>query len=468
MPRQSELPLSGTSSRRFARPRLPRRAILAALLGFLLLGGVGLVWHHVHRAATVPPPPIPKDIADPAVTEALERARAALLANPRSAEAWGELGFVFRAHDIYPEAAACFIQAARLNPDDDRWPYLIALTNIYLCGEVIPYFQEAYRLATDPDRKTAARLRLAEAELESGELDRAEALFREQLRLTPNNAQLHLGLGLLALTREQNEDALQEFEKALGTTHPRQRLARLLATTHRRLGHPEQADLYEKLSITAPADPGWSDPFQAEYLAHRVGRRALNERVNELESRGQFWEAVSVCEQLAQTYADEPSLVTFGKILARAGALDRSELVLRETLKKNQNSVAAHFFLGRTLMLKAEEFRKKGNKIESTRLDEQAVVEFRNCIQLKVGHGPAFVELGRALQRLGRDQEAIETCLEAVQISSHAAEAHLALGEVLIAAGKTREAIPPLEEAVRLSSPRDGRARSLLQQITPQ
>jgi tetratricopeptide (TPR) repeat protein len=442
-----------------------QKRILLGVLVLLLVSGLGVFGYYASRPSAVIPPAIPNNIADCTVQEALSHAREAVLENPRSSEAWGEFGYVFRAHDVFPEASICFTQASRLSPDEARWPYLIGLTNIYLTGNVIPHLREAYRLENGVDRKSAARLRLAEALFDAGEVDEATELFREQLRLSPGEARAHFGLGVAALSRDKFEEAVSELERVVTTPYVHKRASALLAAAHRRLGHPDQVEKYEKQEASGPKDLSWPDPYMAECLARGVGRRALFKKGSDFEAKGQYWEAVAVHEELAQIYHDEPCLIALGKVLALAGGLARSEDVLRDAVKLNEGSVPAHFFLARTLMFQANESWKVLDNVQATRLDEEAIKEFRRCLELKPGHAVAHVNLAQTLQRLGRNAEAIKECREAVGISPQTPESHLALGEVLFKAGKPSEALSPLEEAVRLSSPQDRRANALLEKV---
>src|SRR5437660_10733689 len=107
------------------------RSVLIVIVLGVVAAGVG-VWRFTQPPATVEPPAVPDTIPDAIVREALTEAREAVLKNPKSADAWGELGLVFRAHLVLPEAKACFIQAARLEPTTARWPYHLGVIAVLL------------------------------------------------------------------------------------------------------------------------------------------------------------------------------------------------------------------------------------------------------------------------------------------------------------------------------------------------
>ena len=100
-----------------------RRKRWFAVIGVVLVlvgGAVGAWWFHRPPPAV---PPMPADIPDAEVRQAVEHARQKVLDQPGDAHAWGYLGMVLMAHDFLAEADPCFAEAARLNPKSPTWPY---------------------------------------------------------------------------------------------------------------------------------------------------------------------------------------------------------------------------------------------------------------------------------------------------------------------------------------------------------
>ena len=99
----------------------PRRWLLGAIL-LLVLAGVAFYFYRNRPVAPVPPG---EDLAglEPAVREAVEMARRGVLAEPRSADAWGKLGETLLANELDTLSGACFAEAERLDPEEGRWPY---------------------------------------------------------------------------------------------------------------------------------------------------------------------------------------------------------------------------------------------------------------------------------------------------------------------------------------------------------
>ncbi len=93
-------------------------------VGAVLLLTVGAVvtWWWFHGPAPVVPP-MPPDIPDAEVRQAVERARQKVLDELSDANTWGHLGMILMAHQLFSEADRCFAEAARLNPHSPNWPY---------------------------------------------------------------------------------------------------------------------------------------------------------------------------------------------------------------------------------------------------------------------------------------------------------------------------------------------------------
>src|SRR5204862_4645185 len=190
-----------------SRPSTPpagpgrRRVRTAVLVGVLAVAAPGLGWFAWGWATAPAPPAVSYADVDPAVAGAIEAARRQVWWTPHSAAAWGRLGMLLRAHGVRPEANRCFARAEQLAPDDPRWPYLQGYALRLDDPEAAArHLQRAVALCgTTPD---GPALTLAEVSARQGRLDDAEAQFRRVLENNPDNARAHLGLGRLALERD--------------------------------------------------------------------------------------------------------------------------------------------------------------------------------------------------------------------------------------------------------------------------
>src|SRR4051812_35470098 len=93
-------PRPGTGEPRggYAGGTLMSRRFRLVLLGGAVALGAGLGWWWWRQEPDPQPPPLALENAEPDVVHALEKARARVRGEPRSAAAWGHLGMVLLAH----------------------------------------------------------------------------------------------------------------------------------------------------------------------------------------------------------------------------------------------------------------------------------------------------------------------------------------------------------------------------------
>jgi tetratricopeptide (TPR) repeat protein len=435
---------------------------VAAVAAVGLAAGV-VVWQHRSDSLPAVPPEVPTAGVDPQVVSALGAAREAVLQDATSGRAWGELGMLFRVHGFYPQSNACFAEAARLDPENPRWPYLIGLINLlFTPDDAVPHLRAAYRLAKTPEHRSAVRLRLAEALTDRGAAEEAEALYREELAESPASPRVHLGLGIIASSRDDPAGASAHLEQAVASPFARQKASALLAAAARRAGDLPRAVAYERDARGGPPDLPWPDPFVSEYGEREAGRAEKWRRVEELQESGQFAEALSVLEELARSSPDTRTLLAMGSLLEKTGDYPAAAAVFRSVLAQNPNHATSRFYLGLALYNQAARLWERGDRGERTRaLFEEALGELRRSTELKPGQGFAHLATGMTLRYLGRHPEAEAACREAVLVSPQVANCHLTLGEILLDRGRAAEAIPFLEEAARLD-PREPRVKLML------
>src|ERR1700722_14413977 len=182
--------------------RSPGRQWTTGIIVVLLAAAATGVWWWYRSPGVLPP--MPADVQDAEVVEALEAARARVMERPHAAAAWGQLGKVLLAHLFDREARFCFAEAARLDPADPRWPYGQAVIALKRNPDhAIPLLEQALA-ATDaswPQYRSVLILQLAEAHLERSDLDAAAKLFNEVQDREPGDRRAALGLGQLEAAR---------------------------------------------------------------------------------------------------------------------------------------------------------------------------------------------------------------------------------------------------------------------------
>jgi tetratricopeptide (TPR) repeat protein len=443
--------------------------LLAAAL--LLVGAAAAVaggWYGWRWYAAPRPPAVALAGADPAVAAAVASAEQKVRQDPYSAAAWADLGKRLRAAGYLPEAAACFGQAAGLEPAEPRWPYLQG--EALLTRDPDAAMPPLRRAADLCDRggvdAVAPRLRLAEALLDRGLDDEAAAALRRALEVNPDDPSVHLDLGLLAYARDDLEDSRDHLRRCVHSPATRRQACARLAEVCRRLGEAGAAADYARQADAAPPDRHWPDPWLADCLQQGAGADDVLGRAGQLEAAGRYAEAAELLRGLSERAPDYRASVGLGKNLAQLGDLDGAEKALRDAIRLDPDGVQARSMLGKLLWTRAER-RRGGDAAGARPLYEDAAAQAREAVARKPDDGPAYLTLGLALQALGSRAEAITAFRKAVACLPDEADPYLRLGESLAEDGQKEEARKQLEQAVRLAKPDDARPREALARLAP-
>ncbi|HZY89885.1 MAG TPA: tetratricopeptide repeat protein [Gemmataceae bacterium] len=410
-----------------------------------------MAWHRGRAPAPQPPAP-DLDGVDPAVAAAVEKERQAVLAAPRSAEAWGRLGQVLGAFNYRTEAIACFAEAERLAPREPRWPYfqgiLLVLEN---ADEAIPRFRRAAELCGDDP--AIVRIRLNETLLTQGRLDEAEAGFRRLLAGEPDNPKAHLGLGRLAFQRERFQDSLPHLRVAAADPRTARAATLALAEVFQRLGDEAAAAQMRQRAEHLPADPPWRDPYAEESKRLHVGKRASLIQADLLFKQRRPDEAIRVLDQLTRDYPDSREPWFFlGQALFRVGDFAGAERAMRKATELAPGFAEAHNYLGAC-------------QLRQGKLPEAAAA-FRKAIELKPDFALAHSNLGRCLLRQKDTAGALAAFREAVRYKPDHAGAHAELAQLLHEMHHDDEALASARQALQLS-PADATAKRLVEKLQP-
>lgn len=436
--------LPSSSDSRPGRRRL--RIAGVSVLVVLAIAGIGAaVWYRVTDAR------LPKvDLAgvDPAVAEAVRAARSGAVWRPWSAEERGHYGMVLLAHGMNPQAEVCFAQAEQLDSHDPRWPYLRAL-----CLDADPKARigALQRAVAASGTRGGAPLRvLAETCLECGRLDEAERQFRRLRKEEPDNPWARLGLGRIALERDQLPEALDVLKQA--ATDPRTARAAqvLLAEVYQRQGDRTAAARARTRAAALPEDPPPPDPYREQVTALQTGKQARLQQLKQLQQQNRLEEARRLAQSIESDYPDIYWHVE-GRVRLARGDLPQAEQALRKAVELDPTSADARFDLG-TVLLREKDYRA-------------AAEVFQELTRREPEYGPAYLRLGECWKQLGEPDKALEALRAAVRIMPQQAETHRELGALLADQGKAKEALPSLRRAATLS-PDDARTRELLEQVS--
>jgi len=441
------------------------RARRASIIAIVLSGiGVGAWWSL--RPDPPRPPAVPTDGLPTEVAAALLNARAEVLAKPTDAEAWGQLGLLYAAHGFDDESAACWREAARLDPTDDRWPYLLGiyfLTDGRDPGQAMRRFEvAALREHRSVRHEVAAQLRLGEACLAERQWADAEDIFRKQLTRDPQDARAAVGLGLALLNQERPADARPFLEKGLTTPHVRRKAATNLAAASRLLNDSAAAERYDRQVATLPEDVPPPDPFIAVIAAMKPKPRDPYEEVVALEAAGRLADTVPVLERLAADPENVKAAFLLGRSLALLGRPSEAESHLRRACSLDSGHAQAALLLGATLFDLA---MKEAEREKKTRLLRESVESSARAETLAPGLAVAHFTRGMALRELGDRSEAVQHLRLAADAKPESEDFQLAYLEALIDAGRHSEASAHLPIAERVVTANRARLTALSERL---
>jgi Flp pilus assembly protein TadD len=226
----------------------------------------------------------------------------------------------------------------------------------------------------------------AQARLVEGNLDEAAAAFRDALRLRPDSADLHRGLGAALARQGKRDDAAACFQRAL----------------HWR---PDGGELYNELGLAFLQQDRCAE-------AERHIRRAAELKPDSAEMHNNL-----------------------GVALARQKKHDEAVGCFRQAVRLEPRYVEAHTNLGFVLR-------------DSGRLDD-ALASCREAVRLRPAFAEAHNNLGIVLARRGEVEQAEASYRRAIEIKPDLANAHNNLGTILGALNRHAEALASFEDALR-------------------
>lgn len=422
----------------------------------------------VHRS----PPEIPADVTDPPIRKVIESRRKAVIADPSSANAWGELGMAFDAHEQWPPSQECYRQAMELDPSDARWPFLLAEQFNWRVksGSNKEEAVRLYRIAADLPPPTRAHtwtatLSLADLFTELGRAEEAEPLYRRVFEADPANPWAAYRMAGMLADRGRTEEAIRLYSTLTQSPYARKMAAAAIAVLYRQSGKAAEAEKHESLAEMLPADASWANPYAERVAELRRGRSVLSDTYFAQERARDMDGVIATATALTDQYPSVESQLLLLRAFVNTGDFPAAVAVADDVLRVEPNAVIAHSFLGLARLGLADRAEAEGRKADAERLLAEAADAFGHSVRVKPDYAPGFLYRAKALQRLGRLPEAEVAARGGVSCRPEEWEGYLVLSEVLAAAGRKAEAITAAEQAVKLAPPDEPRAKQALEAV---
>jgi len=438
------------------KPAVRYLVLFPVALAVTALAFVGAYYAWDWYTAVPEPPTVDLADAEKPVREAIQNALNAVHEKPRSAETWGKLGQVLRAHAFNEEANVCFAQAERFDANDPRWPYLQGLhLRMRKPDAALRHFERAVQLCdASPNGKAAPRLVLAEALLEKGRTADAEEHLRKVVQRDPRDERANYDLGMAAFARNDLKECIRCLTPLTASPFTRQKANSQLAMIYLRQNDEAMAALYTRQTREAPPDLNWPDPYMAEVEALDVSRLGRYRQAEVLEQeQAAFSARLTMLYKLVDDFSDGDSRGALGMMLVNAHKYKAAEIMLRDAVRDAPEKTQAHYYLSLVLEVNAEQLWAAGGEPAEAQAKYREAAAFAGrAIELKPDHGLAYVVRGMALGRLGQRTEALAALRRAVLCRPDLADAHEVLGESLADNGLNAEALAEFQTVLQLGT----------------
>ena len=393
-------------------------------------------------AAQAAPPPLPQlslETFPAAARAAVAEARNDAVRNDRDGRAAGRLGRVLQAWEQWESAHEAYRRAEALEPRAFEWHYLdaVVLQRLARHGEAAERLRAA--LVGNP-AYLPARVKLAEALLEAGELAESRRLFDALTAEPAAEPAAQAGLGRIAAAEGHHATAIVHFERAIALFPEFGAAYYGAARSYRALGRT--ADAEHALALYARHGarwPGLDDPVARSVTDLRDDARAVLRKGLASADEGDIEAAIAAHET---ALAQDPSLVhVHANLLSLYGRVKnwpKADEHYRAAIEAGFTPADLHYDYGVLMAL---------------RQDLAAAEEaYRKAISVNPQHANALNNLGQLLERRRDIEGALAQYRLAVAAQPMFRLFRFNLGRMLLAAGKPEQAVPEFEQ---LQQPRD-------------
>jgi len=381
------------------------------------------------------PPALPRlapETFPAASRDALTRLYKEALARPNDAVAVGTLGRVLQAWEQWDTAHAAYARAQALAPKTFEWYYLdaVVLQRLVRHRAAVDALRSA--LSVDPGY-LPAKLRLAEALFDAGDLRESRTLFEPLVSVPATEPAALVGLGRIAAAEGRHDDAVRAFERAI-VLFPELGAAYYgLARSYRALGR--SADAQRAVGQHAQYGARWprlDDPVLGSVVAVREDARATLQRGISLSEAGDVAGAI---EAHTRALASDPSLIqahaNLVGLYGRARDWAKVEEHYRAAVAKGFNNAEMHYDYAVVLGLQGQW--------------DGAEAAYRKALEINPLHPQSRNNLGQILERRRDFDGALAEYRQALEAQPTFRLARFNLGRMLLVKGETQQAIAAFE-----------------------
>lgn len=361
------------------------------------------------------------------------------------AAAYGEMGKLFTAAELYDAAETCFENAGKLAPQDMRWPYYMG--HVFRYRNDQPQAESWFsRTRTLAPQHVPTLVWLGEMHLQQGRPDDAEPLLIRARELDAGSSAALYGLGRVALERRDYAQAVTHLEAALAISPEATRAHYPLALAYRGLKQPAKAD--EHLRLRGDVDPTPADPLMDALQTLLQNASSFELRGAQAIEERRWDEAVANLQRAVELSPRNAfSRLNLATSLYMSGKPDAALEQYQQALRLSPTLARAHFGVGVVRSSQGQ--------------DADAIQAFTAAVTADPAYTEAHFSLANALRRTGRIGEALGHYDAVLKADPSFSQAALGYTMGLIRLGRYREARARLEADVRAYPDQPGFAHAL-------
>jgi tetratricopeptide (TPR) repeat protein len=246
--------------------------------------------------------------------------------------------------------------------------------------------------------------------LQAGQVQQAEAIYRQVLAARPNHPDTLNMLGIIALQAGKLDQAEQFIRSAIAA-------------------NPAMSDYHRALGQVLASGNHLSDAigeFRQALALRPNSAQAANDLGNALLQAGQSADALAALQKATALSPDSPEAWTnLGNALRQSGQVEEAVAAARRAVELNPNFPQAQYNLG--------------NHLRDDGEPEASVECYRQALRAAPGYANAQINLATVLKDLGRYDQAIAGYRQALKLAPNDALAHANFGATLLLTGKFQE-----------------------------
>ncbi|MCP4151687.1 MAG: tetratricopeptide repeat protein [bacterium] len=413
----------------------------------LILGALPALTEN--KLLPIPEPPL--EHLEAAVSQQLRNGRKILesiagdtaAARSARANAYGDLGDMYHAYELYESAAASYRNALTFKASAFDWNYALAYL-LQSTGDfpgAVGFYNKALTIIQkDPALLYLVYIRFGECYHKMNTLAEAKKYFDLAYRLNPQGASILARLGKLAVEEKQYEKAITYLVKALEMEPQANQLHYPLAMAYRATGKMDLARLHlgklGKVNLQPP------DPLKTRLDNLRTGCRLSLISGKMAYSAGRFKEAEDEFRKaVAANPKEVPAHINLGTTLGQMKKYREAIACFNAALQLDPNNVTAHFNLGTIYNFWGE--------------TGKAIPHLKKVLEVNNKDAEVYMSLGDALYMKNRLDEALESYKSALLYKKELSKAWINISILLSIKKKHKEALDVLIKA-HTSLPSDG------------